>query len=87
MIFVLVIDDIIFVGCMDVFGLLIFEEDGKLIMEELFFGMLFVMILQGYDFYVDDLVSVKEIKVLVDQMFKEFLFILGLIFLVFIYFL
>lgn len=45
MIFVLVIDDIFVVGCMDVFGFLIFEEDGKLIMEELFFGMFFVIML------------------------------------------
>ena len=72
---------------MDAFGLLTFEEDGKLIMEEPLFGTPFATTLQGYDFYADDLVTVKEIKAPADQMPKELLFIPGLILLAFIYFL
>ena len=84
---VLAIDDTPAAGRMDAFGLLTFEEDGKLIMEEPLFGTPFATTLQGYDFYADDFVTVKEIKAPADQMPKELLFIPGLILLACIYFL
>ena len=64
---------------MDALGLLTFEDGGKLTLEEPLFGTPFATTLQGYDFYADDLVTVKEVKAPAEQMPKELLFIPGLL--------
>lgn len=76
---VLAIDDTPAGERMDALGLLTFEDGGKLTLEEPLFGTPFATTLQGYDFYADDFVTVKEVKAPAEQMPKELLFIPGLL--------
>ena len=64
---------------LDAFGLLLLEEDGVIKMEEPLFGSAFADTMQGYDFYGDDPVIIKEVKAPANQMPKELVFIPALV--------
>ncbi|WP_102867746.1 TRAP transporter permease [Pseudovibrio exalbescens] len=60
-------------------GLTIFEEDGKLLMDEPFPGTPFAQQLQKFDFYGDDPVTLVSAQVEAERMPKEVFYIPGLL--------
>lgn len=66
---------------MEAYGLLTVPEGDIVALEEPLFGTPFADTFQGYDFYGDDLVVIKEVKAPADQMPKELMFLPALLFL------
>jgi TRAP transporter 4TM/12TM fusion protein len=63
----------------DQFGLLLLEEDGTVKLEEPMFGTPAQPMMDGFDFYLDDPVSLTSVKVPADQLPKELIFIPALL--------
>lgn len=63
----------------DRFGLLLLEEDGTVKLEEPMFGTPAQPMMDGFDFYLDDPVSLTSVKVPADQLPKELIFIPALL--------
>lgn len=63
----------------DEFGLLLLEEDGTVKLEEPMFGTPAQPMMDGFDFYLDDPVSLTSVKVPADQLPKELIFIPALL--------
>ncbi|MEK0163547.1 TRAP transporter permease [Phaeobacter sp. JH20_02] len=64
---------------LDQFGLLPLEEDGIVKLEEPMFGTPAQPMLDGFDFYLDDPVSLTSVQVPSDQLPKELIFIPALL--------
>jgi len=60
-------------------GLVLFEEDGTVKLEEPMFGTPFADTMMGFDFYGDEPVTVASVKAPADQMPKELVFIPALL--------
>lgn len=71
--------------CLFVFGLMVFDEDGVFKFDELFLGMFYFESFGKFDFYGDELVVVLLVQIMIVQVFKELIYILGFLLLGLVY--